>query len=163
VPGIVIAAPVDEYEMDKMLELALSHPSVSRSVTRAQYPRMFDEFPKRPFATGEGEVLFEGEDVTLLALGSMVEAACKAHALLKQEGISARVVNMRFTKPLDEKLILGSLAKPECFLRWKNMSWPALRFQGPGIFRNTASCECSVRRLGLPDAFIEHGSARPAR
>ena len=66
--------------------------------------------------------MFDGEDVTLLALGSMVEVACKAHALLREKGVSARVVNMRFAKPLDETLILESIRKPGCFLRLRSTS-----------------------------------------
>jgi 1-deoxy-D-xylulose-5-phosphate synthase len=89
VPGIVLASPKDEFEMEKMLELGLEAPTVfAMRYPRANISKLFDELPKRSFQIGEGEVLFEGEDVTLLALGSMVEVACKAHALLKAEGIS---------------------------------------------------------------------------
>ncbi|HNX69060.1 MAG TPA: 1-deoxy-D-xylulose-5-phosphate synthase [Candidatus Omnitrophota bacterium] len=160
VPDIVLASPVDEFEMDKMMELGLGHTTVfAIRYPRVTIPKLFDAFPKHSFEIGEGEVLIEGEDVTLLALGSMVETACKAHALLKQEGISARVVNMRFAKPLDEKLILDSLQKTK-------MLFTLEEHVGTGGFgsRVLESLESQnvhrvpLKRFALPDEFIEHGS-----
>lgn len=160
VPGIVLASPMDEYEMDKMMELGLSNPSVfAMRYPRANIPKLLEAFPKRPFEIGEGEVLIEGHDVTLLALGSMVEPACKAHALLKRDGISARVVNMRFAKPLDEKLILESLQKTK-------MLYTLEEHVGTGGFGSRVLellegqniRHIPLKRFALPDEFIEHGS-----
>ncbi|HPW76836.1 MAG TPA: 1-deoxy-D-xylulose-5-phosphate synthase [Candidatus Omnitrophota bacterium] len=160
VPGIVIGAPKDEFEMEKMLELGLeaSVPFVLR-YPRANIAKLFDEFPKRSFQTGEGEVMFDGEDVTLLALGSMVEVACKAHALLREKGVSARVVNMRFAKPLDETLILESIRKTRMLFTLEEhvitggFGAKVLEFLEIRNLRTVA-----LKRLALPNEFIEHGS-----
>ncbi len=160
VPGIVLASPVDEYEMEKMMELGLSHPSVfAIRYPRANIPKVFDAFPKKSFEVGEGEVLFDGDDVTLLALGSMVETACKARALLEKEGVSARIVNMRFARPLDEQLILDSLKRTKALFTLEEhvgtggFGSRVLEFLEEKNIRNVP-----VKRFALPDEFIEHGS-----
>jgi 1-deoxy-D-xylulose-5-phosphate synthase len=160
VPGIALASPVDEYEMEKMMELGLSHPSVfAIRYPRANIPKVFDAFPKKSFEVGEGEVLFEGDDVTLLALGSMVETACKARALLEKEGVSARVVNARFARPLDEQLILDSLKRTKALFTLEEhvgtggFGSRVLEFLEEKNIRNVP-----VKRFALPDEFIEHGS-----
>lgn len=160
VPGIVLASPVDEYEMEKMMELALSHPSVfAIRYPRAYIPKMFDAFPKKGFETGEGEVLFEGEDVTLLALGSMVEAACKARAFLEKEGVSARVVNMRFARPLDEQIILDSLQKTKIlFTLEEHVATGGFGSKVLEFLEEKNIRHMPLKRLALPDEFIEHGA-----
>ena len=160
VPGIVLASPVDEYEMEKMMELALSHLSVfAIRYPRANISKIFDAFSKKSFETGEGEVLFEGEDVTLLALGSMVEAACKAHALLEKEGVSARVVNMRFARPLDEQIILDSLRKTKfIFTLEEHVATGGFGSKVLEFFEEKNIRHVPLKRFALPDEFIEHGS-----
>jgi len=160
VPGIALASPVDEFEMEKMMELALNHSSVfAIRYPRANIPKMFDAFPKKSFEVGEGEVLFDGEDVTLLALGSMVEVACKARALLEKDSVSARVVNMRFARPLDEQLILDSAQKTKYLFTLEEhvgtggFGSKVLEFMEEKNIRNV-----SIKRFTLPDEFIEHGS-----
>jgi 1-deoxy-D-xylulose-5-phosphate synthase len=160
VPGIVLASPIDEYEMEKMMELALNHASVfAIRYPRANIPKMFDAFPKKAFEVGEGELLFDGEDVTILALGSMVETACKAHALLKKEGVTARIVNMRFARPLDEQMILDSLKKTKLLFTLEEhvaaggFGSKVLEFLEEKNIRHVP-----LKRFALPDEFIEHGS-----
>ena len=160
VPDIVLASPIDEYEMDRMLGLGLNHSSAfAIRYPRANIPKMFDAFAKKNFEIGEGDLLIEGEDVTLLALGSMVENACKAHALLKKEGVSARVVNMRFAKPLDEALILSSVQKTKYLFTIEEHVFTGgfgarvLEFLERRNIRNIP-----LKRFALPEEFIEHGS-----
>ncbi len=160
VPGIVLASPTDEYEMEKMMELALNHASVfAIRYPRANIPKMFEAFPKKSFEMGEGEVLFDGEDVTFLALGSMVEVACKARALLEKEGISARVVNMRFARPLDEQLILDSLKKTKfLFTLEEHVATGGFGSKVLEFLEEKNIHHIPLKRFALPDEFIEHGS-----
>jgi len=160
VPGIVLASPMDEYEMEKMMELALNHAAVfAIRYPRANISKMLDAFPKKSFEVGEGEVLFDGEDVTLLALGSMVEPACKAHALLKKEGVSARVVNMRFARPLDEQLILDSVKKTKfLFTLEEHVGTGGFGSKVLEFLEEKNIRHVSLKRFALPDEFIEHGS-----
>jgi len=160
VPGIILGAPKDEFEMEKMLELGLES-SVPFAIRypRAHISKLFDELPKKSFQTGEGEVMFDGSDVTLLAIGSMVEAACKAHTLLKDKGVSVRVVNMRFIKPLDEILILESIEKSKMiFTLEEHVITGGFGSKVLEFLEERRLGQILVRRLALPDEFIEHGS-----
>ncbi len=161
IPDAVIAAPKDEPEMRRMLELGLAYPGIfALRYPRGEVPAAFaDRKGKDVFGIGEGEVLLEGDEVSLLALGSMVEIALKAQALLKKEGVDARVVNMRFARPLDGRLIREALEKSRLVLTLeehvltggfgsKVLEW---------IEANGLSAG-NVRRLALPDRFIEQGS-----
>ena len=160
VPGIVLASPIDEYEMEKMLELGLSHSSVfAIRYPRGNISKMFEAFPKKNFEVGEGEVLFDGEDVTLLALGSMVETACKARALLEKEGVSARVVNMRFARPLDEQLVLDSVKKTRfLFTLEEHVGTGGFGSRVLELLEEKNIRSVPMKRFALPDEFIEHGS-----
>lgn len=160
VPNIVLASPVDEYEMEKMMELALNHSSVfAIRYPRANIPKIYDAFPRKNFEIGEGEALFDGDDVTLLALGSMVEQACKAHAFLRKEGVSARVVNMRFARPLDEQLILDSVKKTKSiFTLEEHVGTGGFGSKVLEFLEEKGLLNVPFKRLALPDEFIEHGS-----
>lgn len=160
VPGSVLASPKDEFEMEKMLELGLEAPSVfAIRYPRANIPKFFDDLPKRSFQIGEGEILFAGKDVTLLALGSMVEVACKVHALLQKEGVSARVVNMRFAKPLDESLILDSVQETKMiFTLEEHVLTGGFGSKVLELLERCGLSQTPLKRLALPEEFIEHGS-----
>lgn len=107
-PNMVVMAPKDENELRHMLYTALREIDGPVAI---RYPRgagvgtpMHDSLHALP--VGRGEILRSGDDVGLLALGTMVLAAERAADLLLAEGIRATVVNARFVKPLDERLIL---------------------------------------------------------
>jgi 1-deoxy-D-xylulose-5-phosphate synthase len=160
IPGAVIAAPKDEKEMECMLQLGLDYSHIfALRYPRANISTRFDQSASSNFGIGEGEILREGDDVSLLALGSMVESALEACDLLKEEGIEARVVNMRFAKPLDGRLILNALEKSRFIFTIeehvlsggfgsKVLEW---------IEAHDLQTHAVVRRLALPDQFIEHG------
>jgi 1-deoxy-D-xylulose-5-phosphate synthase len=112
IPGAAIAAPKDEAEMIQMLRIGFNYPGIfALRYPRANIPRFYEQFPVRKFDLGEGEILREGSDVALLAIGGMVEAAFRAAQILSGEGIEARVLNLRFARPLDEKLLLETIRK----------------------------------------------------
>ena len=159
VPNLVIMAPKDENELRHMLKTAvdLGLPAAVR------YPRgsglgvpLDDEL--KPVPIGKAEVLVHGGDVAIVALGAMVDPALKAAKLLEEEGIHATVVNARFAKPLDVEL-LEELA--ERIGRIVTVEENALA-GGFGSAVLEAVHErvrgARVRRLGIPDAFIEHAS-----
>ncbi len=161
IPDAVIAAPKDEFEMERMMELGLNYPHIfAVRYPRANVPKIYEQFPSEPFKIGEGEVLMEGSEVSLLAIGSMVEIALKAREILKAEGVEARIVNMRFAKPLDGRLILEALEKSRIVLTLeehvatggfgsKVLEW---------IEQQNIETSAKIKRIALPDHFIEHGS-----
>jgi 1-deoxy-D-xylulose-5-phosphate synthase len=107
-PGMVLMAPKDENELRHMLATMAAHDDGPIAV---RYPRgaglgvPLDKTP-RPLPIGEGELLRPGSDILLVAYGTMVHAAMLAAEALAARGIQAAVINARFAKPLDERLIL---------------------------------------------------------
>ena len=105
IPGMTIINPADETEANLAVRAALDHDGpVYMRFGRLAVPVIFDENYK--FEIGKGVELKEGSDVTIIATGLMVNEAMIAHDLLKEEGISARVINMATIKPLDKEIVL---------------------------------------------------------
>lgn len=157
-PNMVVMAPKDENELRSMLATAVAHDGP----IAFRYPRGVGtgvriEKEINPLPIGKGEILTEGEDILILAIGKTVSEAVAAHSLLKASGISATIVNCRFIKPLDEELICSLAQKiPRIITVEENV-----RQGGFG----SAVLECmtdrgipfSLERIGIPDRFVEHG------
>jgi len=129
-----------------------------------RYPRgkghgvALDRRPKS-LEIGRGELLREGDDVVIVAIGSTVVPSLQAAKKLAEQGIHAAVVNARFVKPLDSGLILrcceevGRLVTvEENDLEGAFGSAVLELLQARGLF------SVAVKRLGIPDVFVEHGS-----
>ncbi len=108
IPNVVVAAPKDENELQHMVKMAIDYDAGPIAV---RYPKgqgsgmtLDTEFKKIPI--GKAELIKDGKDVTLLAIGWEVQDAIKAAAELEKQGIHAAVINARFAKPLDEEMIL---------------------------------------------------------
>lgn len=160
IPNVVIGAPKDQFEMDQMMELGVDYPHLfTLRYPRGNVPSMYDDFPKEKFAIGEGEVIRDGDDGTLLALGAMVENSIRAAELLKDKGFSARVVNMRFARPLDQKIILESIEKNKnLFTVEEHCLTGGFGSKVVEFLADAGITDVNVKRLALPDEFIEHGS-----
>ena len=105
IPGMTIINPADETEAKLAVRAALDHDGpVYMRFGRLAVPGVFGDDYK--FEIGKGVELKEGNDVTIIATGLMVNEAMQAHDLLKAEGINARVINMATIKPLDKDIIL---------------------------------------------------------
>jgi len=164
IPNITIMAPKDENELRHMLHTAIQHdgPIAVRYPRGAGYGVAMDE-PLHTMAIGEAEVLRSGDDVAIVAIGATVMPAVEAAAALALEGIQATVVNARFAKPLDERL-LADLG--DRFGHLFTVEENALL----GGF-GSAVIECyerlgarvRVHRLGIPDRFIDHATQSQQR
>ena len=159
VPNMVLMSPKDENELQHMIKTAVEHPGP----TAVRYPRgagfgvpMDQELKTLPI--GKAELLLDGNDVAIVAVGNMVHPSLDAAKRLAADGISAAVVNARFVKPLDEEMILRVARKTD---RMVTVEEHALL----GGF-GSAVLECldsrkingvKTLRIGLPDTFIEHG------
>ncbi len=158
-PNMVIMAPKDERELADMLATALT---LNQPVA-VRYPR--GAGPGIPpgetaiLPVGKAEVLREGRDVAILAVGRMVCEATAAADLLDREGISATVVNARFVKPLDRELI-ARLASSCSRMVTAEESALAGGFGGAVLecLQEEGITNVFVERVGLPDRFVEHGS-----
>lgn len=159
-PNMTVMAPKDEDELRHMLKTAVA----MNSPVAVRYPRgsgvgvdISDE--KIVLPIGKAEVLREGSDVCLWAIGTMVESAQLVADKLLQEGISAGVVNMRFAKPLDKALLLEHAAK---YKKLVTMEEGVLQGGvGSAVLEalNEAKLlgECEVLNFAIPDEFVLHG------
>ncbi|RKX62204.1 MAG: 1-deoxy-D-xylulose-5-phosphate synthase [Thermodesulfobacteriota bacterium] len=161
VPNLTIMAPKDENELQHMLYSALKYPGP----VAIRYPRSSGEgvsldwdFKEIPF--GKAELLKDGKDLTIIAIGNMVYQALKAAQELETEGISVAVINARFIKPLDEELILSFAKKTGKILTVEENA--LIGGFGSAIYELIADKNVSVKlkRIGLPDKFIEHGDLK---
>jgi 1-deoxy-D-xylulose-5-phosphate synthase len=161
VPNCVLMQPKDEDELVDMLHtsLQLSSPAFIR------YPRgagtgvkIKDQPAVLPI--GQAEVLRQGSNIMIWALGSMVQDALKlAERLATQENLSVGVVNARFVKPLDRNLLLSHAAVVPLLVTMEDHV-VAGGF-GSAVLEalQEADCTAVVERIGWPDKFIEHGSS----
>jgi 1-deoxy-D-xylulose-5-phosphate synthase len=164
-PELTVMAPKDENELRHMLKTAIAsdRPIAMRYPRGAGYGVTMDQELK-VLTLGVGEQLESGEDVSIVAIGSTVYPALDAARRLRERGIRATVVNARFVKPLDKTLIL------EVALRTGNLvtvEENALQGGfGSAVLELLASegvYNVKVKRIGIPDRFIEHGSQAQLR
>ncbi|KPL00757.1 MAG: 1-deoxy-D-xylulose-5-phosphate synthase [candidate division Zixibacteria bacterium SM23_73_2] len=160
IPNLVIASPKDGKELRDLLYTAVNW---GKSPFALRYPR--SSVPDQPekkelvkIEVGTWEVLREGEDVLILATGSMVVPSLEACFELEKENYSATVVNCRFTKPLDEPLLCSLLKKHEHVLTVEENS--LLGGFGSAVsefVQKNAYKNVHLKMLGIPDRFIPHG------
>ncbi len=111
IPNLTVVAPGDPVEMAQAVAAILDHPGpVYLRTGRSPLPVLFDAASHR-FTLGRGQVLEDGDDVTLVACGTMLHRAVAAATALRREGIRARVVNLPTLKPLDEDILVESAAR----------------------------------------------------
>jgi 1-deoxy-D-xylulose-5-phosphate synthase len=159
IPNLVVMAPKDENELQHMLRTAVS---CGRPVS-LRYPRgdgwcgFLDEEVKE-LPIGKAEVLRPGKDLILLAIGSTVKAALEAASLLQKQGIDSTVVNARFVKPLDGELISSLAAGCRRLITVEeNALQGGFGSAVLELLEERGLTEIQVRRLGIPDVFVEHG------
>ncbi len=157
IPGLAVAAPCDESELCEMLELAVGHQSGPVAI---RYPRGGSRPAgsriRQPVELGKAEVVREGVDGCVLALGAVLPACIRAAEKLASTGLELTVVNARFAKPLDRELVLelaehhGRVVTVEEGVLSGGFGSSVSSLIGerlPGV---------EVRNVGLPDTFVEH-------
>ncbi len=160
VPGATVMQPKDEDELADMLEtcLKLDGPAFLR------YPRgagIGVKVKEQPAAlpVGYAEVLREGSNIVIWALGPMVqEAKHLADRLAAQEHISVGIVNARFVKPLDRTLLLSQAAVVPLLVTMEDHALSGGFGSAVLEALQDADCPTAVERIGWPDKFIEHGT-----
>lgn len=165
IPNIVVMMPKDEQELRNMLKTAFTYNDGPIAV---RYPRNGGRGVSlgemHPLPIGSWEVVRQGSDAAILAVGPMVEVAEQAAEKLAAQGISVRVVNARFIKPLDAAMLL-ELAK-------ENISIVTLEegtvLGGFGsavleFFAVNGIYGLHIKPIGVPDYFVEHGTIKEQR
>jgi 1-deoxy-D-xylulose-5-phosphate synthase len=150
-PNLTIMAPADEEDLKRMLELALS---LDKPVA-IRYPRALvpaKQISRVKLEIGKPEVLREGKDLAIFALGSQVQAALEAADILAQEKIFPSIINARFVKPLDDQAFKA--ATKNCKLVLTVEDGIASGGFGSAL---AEMLDVKVAKMGLPDQFIPHG------
>jgi len=158
IPNMVVAAPKDEEELRHLLYTAVK----SNRPFAVRYPRgkgygIKIREPLKEIPIGSWEILKEGKDLAILATGWTVYQALKAADKLEEEDIKVCVVNARFIKPLDKKLLQKLAEKFSTFLTVEeNVIKGGFGSAVDEFFSDREKVK--VFNLGIPDKFIEHGN-----
>ena len=163
IPEMTIMAPKDENELRHMLKTAVDfHGPISVRYPRGSGVGVDITEPMHTLPIGKAEVLREGQDVSIWAIGSMVQSALQAAEKLAEQGISAGVVNMRFVKPLDKELLLAQAAQ---YGKIVTLEEGVLEGGvGSAVLETLNEAKllqkCQVLTLGIPDEFVLHGDKK---
>ena len=164
-PNMVVMAPKDENELCKMLATAIAH----NGPIAMRYPRgtaagVEMDLDIKPLPIGKGEIMTEGEDILIFAIGKSVCDALEAQKRLNNEGISVQVVNCRFVKPLDADLIVSLAQKiPRIITAEENVLHAGFGSAVLECLMDAGVTGIQVKRIGIPDTFVEHGKSELLR
>ncbi|MDX2241428.1 MAG: 1-deoxy-D-xylulose-5-phosphate synthase [Leptolyngbyaceae cyanobacterium bins.302] len=161
IPNMVLMAPKDEAELQRMIVTGIQH---TTSPIALRYPRgngygvPLMEEGWEPLEIGKGEMLRTGDDVLLVAYGSMVYPSMQTAEILHEHGIEATVVNARFAKPLDTELILPLAEKIGRVITLEEGCLPG--GFGSAIAEALLDADITVPliRIGIPDVLVDHAS-----
>lgn len=156
VPGMVIINPADAVEARAAVEAALNHDGpVYMRFGRLAVP-VFNDAENYKFELGKGIQLCEGNDVTIIATGIMVNMAVEAAELLKAEGISARVINIHTIKPIDREIIAKAAKETGAIVTAEEHN--IIGGLGSAVAEVVCEeCPVPVVRLGVEDQFGRSG------
>jgi 1-deoxy-D-xylulose-5-phosphate synthase len=161
IPNMVLMMPKDENEGQHMVNTAIQY---DKGPIAMRFPRgngigvpMDENFKNIPIGTWE--ILKEGEDVAILTFGTTIPMAFEAATILEKEGIHVKIVNARFIKPLDEKILAEILDEDMPILTIEE----AILQGGFGsavleYANDHGYLSANIDRMGIPDQFIEHGN-----
>jgi len=164
IPNLTFAVPRNEVEFQRIMKTA----SLSTTPFAYRYPRgnvsglsLPNEI--EPLEIGKGELLRQGSDGLLIAIGTLVDEALSAADILAGQGINIAVIDARFVKPLDSKLILEQAEKAPFVVTAEENSLQG--GFGTSILEllSDAGLSVPVTRIGIPDKFIEQGSQKELR
>ncbi|SPD75783.1 1-deoxyxylulose-5-phosphate synthase, thiamine-requiring, FAD-requiring [uncultured Desulfobacterium sp.] len=159
-PNITLMAPKDENELRHMIYTALEHPGP----VAIRYPRgnglgVVCDPELKAIAIGEAEVIKDGGEILIIALGNCVQPSLEAAEELEKEGRSVAVVNCRFVKPLDKRLADMAARIGRVLVVEENIRQGGLGSAFLEMLNDNGIEGVHIRRIGLPDKFIEHGPA----
>jgi 1-deoxy-D-xylulose-5-phosphate synthase len=162
---MVLMAPADENELQRMLKTALEHdgPAALR-YPRGEAQGVPLDSKIRSMDIGQGKLLREGDELAILAIGSRVWPAVEAAKELEREGVRAAVVNCRFVKPLDKELILETAQQSNRVLTVEeNVLQGGFGSAVLELLAEEGLTGIRVVRLGIGDQFVEHASQEVQR
>lgn len=158
IPNMHIMAPKNKWELSDMIKFAIAF----GAPIAVRYPRgeAYDELKefREPIVYGRSEVLYEEEDIALLAVGSMVKVAVEVRRQLKEKGYSCSLINARFVKPIDEEM-LGQVCKDHKLLVTMEENVLSGGY-GEKVrdYTDSLKTRAQVLNIAIPDEYVEHGN-----
>ena len=159
IPGMVVCCPCDGTEMKAAVKALMDYdgPAYLR-LGRSAVEDLTGDLPGYAFQLGKGVTLRDGGDVTIIAVGLMVQEAMKAADTLAAEGIQARVIDMHTVKPLDEELVLKAAQETGCIVTTEEHN--IVGGLGSAVAEYLSGiCPVPVVRHGVEDVFGRSGKA----
>lgn len=155
IPGITIVEPVDATQFAKMLPAVLDKPGVDYiRLFKGRATRIYDDSAK--FLLGRGNVLTEGNDVSIFSSGIMLQYVLEAADRLREQGIGASVINIHTIKPLDEELVVTYARKTGAVMTVENHS--IIGGLGSAVAECLSeTCPVRMKRMGCRDHYGEVG------
>lgn len=158
IPNMHIMAPKNKWELSDMLKYALTL-GVPAAV---RYPRGnawdgLKEF-RGPMEFGKSEILYEEEDIGLIAVGSMVKVAVQVRAALKEIGYSCSLVNARFVKPIDEAMIKEMAQSHKLLVTMEENVASGGFGEKVREYMDSLYTPCRLLSVAIPDEYVEHGN-----
>ncbi|MBQ7432398.1 MAG: 1-deoxy-D-xylulose-5-phosphate synthase [Lachnospiraceae bacterium] len=158
IPNLTVMAPKNGKELVAMLHfaetfdqpLAIRYPRGAAVTAMEQYDA--------PIQWGKGEVLEAERGIALLAFGSMVQTAMEVHESLKQKQIASTVVNLRFASPIDRKLVAQLTEEHNIIVTLEENVLRGGVGEAISAYLLEIGYTGSILPIGIPDAFVEHGS-----
>lgn len=163
IPNMTVMAPKNKWELADMLRFAIQYPGP----VAVRYPRGtaytgLEEF-RAPIEYGKSEVIQAGEGIVLLSVGHMMETALQVSDSLRERGIQSTLVNSRFVKPVDEKL-LEELSKSHTLYVTIEENVLAGGYGAQVLaYVEKKRLPVQVESFGIPDEYVEHGNIEVLR
>jgi len=157
IPNLTVLAPKNKAEFEVMIEYAINGdgPIAIRYPKGIAYEGLepFDE----PIRLGKGEYIFEGKDIALVAIGSMVSVAKEVYDKLKEKGLSVSLINLRFASPIDKDFIIDIANKHNMLVTMEENVYSGGIGQHISSILEEEKIDINNVNISIPDGFLEHG------
>jgi 1-deoxy-D-xylulose-5-phosphate synthase len=160
IPGLVLAAPLNEIELRNMMFTAMNYNAGPFAIRFPRARGVFKKWqlPVQDIEIGKGEMVKDGDDLAILSIGAVGNNVIEATGKLSEDGIEAAHYNMRFVRPLDEKLLHSVFQKFTKVITVEDGVITGGFGSAVLEFMNQHSYNVRILSLGIPDNFIEHGT-----
>lgn len=158
IPNMSVLAPKNRWELERDLEFAMKYEGpIAIRYPRGEAYRGLKEFDSE-ICYGKGEILYEGQEIALLAVGSMVSTAEHVREKLMTEGYSCTLANARFVKPLDLELVDHLAATHSCVVTLEENVLQGGFGLDVTAYIHEHYPQVKVYNVALPDTYVEHGN-----
>ena len=155
-PNMTVMAPKDIKELQQMLDYSIH----MEGPIAIRYPKGYElcSIEQKNAKLPSWELLYDGKDCVILAVGRMVSTALKVRNILKKFGMDIGVVNARVVKPLDKKMLMDLYKKHSLWITLEDNIIAGGFGSSVNEFLNSENLNLNIKNFGIPDSFIPHGN-----